>query len=119
MKLSGAFSELSSERVTTTSAAEIAEKLKPWLDHIFECFKPDRIMFGSDWPVCNVRGPAGEDSWTLWKDVVSITLDRRNLSDYEKERVWYETANEAYRLHADCPRRCIADHKVAHEGTLG
>ena len=29
-----------------------AEDFKPCLDVVFEAFGPDRLMFGSDWPVC-------------------------------------------------------------------
>ena len=29
-----------------------AEDFKPYLDVVFEAFSPDRLMFGSDWPVC-------------------------------------------------------------------
>jgi len=29
-----------------------ADDFKPYLDVIFEAFSPDRLMFGSDWPVC-------------------------------------------------------------------
>jgi L-fuconolactonase len=28
----------------------------PYLDVAVECFGPDRVMFGSDWPVCTVAG---------------------------------------------------------------
>ena len=28
--------------------------LRPYLDVVFEAFGPERIMFGSDWPVCTV-----------------------------------------------------------------
>lgn len=98
MKLSGAFSELGTDRLSTSSAATIADRMKPWLDHVFECFQPDRIMFGSDWPVCNVRGPATEDSWTVWKDVVQTVLDQRGLSSEEQEMIWSGTALTAYRL---------------------
>lgn len=28
----------------------------PYLDVVFECFGTDRIMFGSDWPVCKLAG---------------------------------------------------------------
>ncbi|HEX6972075.1 MAG TPA: amidohydrolase family protein [Limnochordia bacterium] len=28
------------------------DDLKPYVDHVFEVFGPDRVMFGSDWPVC-------------------------------------------------------------------
>jgi L-fucono-1,5-lactonase len=29
-----------------------AEDFKPYLDVVFDSFAPDRLMFGSDWPVC-------------------------------------------------------------------
>lgn len=29
---------------------------KPFLDVVFEAFAPDRLMFGSDWPVCLLAG---------------------------------------------------------------
>lgn len=31
-----------------------AEDCKPYLDAVFESFGPERLMFGSDWPVCLV-----------------------------------------------------------------
>jgi L-fuconolactonase len=30
--------------------------LRPYLDVVFEAFGPDRLMFGSDWPVCLLAG---------------------------------------------------------------
>lgn len=98
LKLSGAFSELSTDRVQAKSAEEIADRMKPWLDHLFTCFVPDRIMFGSDWPVCNIRGPAVEESWSVWRGVVQIALEQRGFSEKEQERIWSGTAVEAYRL---------------------
>lgn len=32
----------------------------PYLDVVFESFGPDRIMYGSDWPVCLVAGSYGQ-----------------------------------------------------------
>jgi L-rhamnono-1,4-lactonase len=61
-------------------------------------FTPQRIMFGSDWPVCNVRGPGDEKSWHHWRNVVGEVLRRANLSDSEKDRIWFGTAMEAYRI---------------------
>ncbi len=29
---------------------------RPYLDVVFEAFGPGRVLFGSDWPVCNVAG---------------------------------------------------------------
>ena len=98
MKLSGAFSELSPGRVPQTSASDIVDRMAPWLDHVFRSFGPARVMFGSDWPVCNVRGPAAEDSWVVWRDVVECALARKGLGDEERRMVWGGTAVEAYRL---------------------
>lgn len=55
-------------------------------------------MFGSDWPVCNVRGPGDQKSWNLWRAVVELALDRYKLSDEARDRIWYGTAVEAYHL---------------------
>jgi L-fuconolactonase len=33
-----------------------ADHCKPYLDAVFEAFGPDRLMFGSDWPVCLLAG---------------------------------------------------------------
>lgn len=98
MKLSGAFSQLGSGKVDTYSAAEIADRIQPWTDTIFECFGSSRIMFGSDWPVCNISGPAGEESWSAWWEVVSEVLKRRELDGSALDRVLSGTASEAYRL---------------------
>lgn len=99
MKLSGAFSELPS-RTTLTKPSDIAAYLRPWITHVLKCFGTNRVMFGSDWPVCNLRGPQGEDSWVAWKDVVeSILTDCvYDLGKDEQEHVWYKTGEEAYRL---------------------
>lgn len=34
----------------------VAEDFKVYLDTVFEAFGPERLMFGSDWPVCTVAG---------------------------------------------------------------
>lgn len=33
-----------------------ADDFKPYLDTVFEAFRPDRLMYGSDWPVCLLAG---------------------------------------------------------------
>jgi L-fuconolactonase len=40
---------------------------QPYLDSVFEAFGPERIMLGSDWPVCTVAGS--------YADIVSIIVD--------------------------------------------
>ena len=46
-KLSGLVTEADWGRWT-------AEQIRPYLDVVFDCFGPDRLMIGSDWPVCLV-----------------------------------------------------------------
>jgi L-fuconolactonase len=36
------------------------EDFKPYLDVIFDCFGIDRLVFGSDWPVCRLAATYGE-----------------------------------------------------------
>jgi L-fuconolactonase len=39
------------------------ETLKPYAEHIVHCFGPERVMWGSDWPVLNLNG-----SFDRWRD---------------------------------------------------
>jgi L-fuconolactonase len=45
------------------------EQLAPYIDVAFDCFGPDRLMIGSDWPVCTVAA-----SYTRAMDVVKDYL---------------------------------------------
>lgn len=45
------------------------EQIAPYIDVAFECFGPDRLMIGSDWPVCTVAA-----SYTRAMDVVKNYL---------------------------------------------
>jgi len=46
------------------------EDIRPYLDVVFEAFGPDRLMFGSDWPVCLLAADYRE-VWGLVDDYVS------------------------------------------------
>lgn len=35
------------------------QQLRPYLDVAFDCFGPDRLMIGSDWPVCTIAAGYG------------------------------------------------------------
>jgi L-fuconolactonase len=48
-KLSGLVTEADWQRWTP-------REIRPYLDVAFDCFGPDRLMIGSDWPVCTVAG---------------------------------------------------------------
>jgi L-rhamnono-1,4-lactonase len=97
MKLSGGFSELPPFASTPDlDVASLVDRLQPWTDVVFEVFGPERVMFGSDWPVCNIAGGGNEVSWSRWKRVVENVLERRELTDEQKKGVWGEVAAKAY-----------------------
>jgi L-fuconolactonase len=70
------------------------EHLRPYVDHLLACFGPDRILWGSDWPVVNLAG--GYDRWreaaeALVPDaahpaIFGATADRIYLSNRGKPR---------------------------------
>jgi L-fucono-1,5-lactonase len=85
-KLSGLVTEADPRRWTE-------EALRPYIDTVLEAFGPERVMFGSDWPVCLLASKYGQ-----WVEIVSRAI--ANLSPHEQARVMGGTAVEAYRLHA-------------------
>ncbi|GAB2489835.1 amidohydrolase family protein [Algoriphagus taiwanensis] len=67
------------------------EDLFPYLEISLELFGPDRLMFGSDWPVCLVTGEY-EQVFRVIEDFTS------QLSSSEQDRIWGETALEFYQI---------------------
>jgi L-fuconolactonase len=65
--------------------------LTPYLDVAFECFHADRLMIGSDWPVCTVAG-----SYSRVMNVVKDYASR--LQRVEREAVLGRTAQTFWRL---------------------
>ncbi|TID26617.1 hypothetical protein E6O75_ATG01110 [Venturia nashicola] len=99
MKLSGAFSEIADQDPDHPwPVSKVVERIRPWLEHVLQTFTAQRIMFGSDWPVCNVRGPGDSKSWGHWRNIVEALLKEQGLSEQEKDRIWYRTAEEVYKL---------------------
>jgi len=68
-----------------------AEDLRPYVDHAIECFGWDRVMFGSDWPVCTLSA-----SYRQWVDaLVSLT---RGAGEVNQKKLFQENAIRIYRL---------------------
>ncbi|KIW34499.1 uncharacterized protein PV07_01275 [Cladophialophora immunda] len=97
MKLSGFFSELpEQDESSPPDVAALVERTKPWVDVVFKAFGPSRIMFGSDWPVCNVGGPGVVKSWSHWHELVEAILASQELTADEQAQIWSGTAVKAY-----------------------
>jgi L-fuconolactonase len=67
------------------------EQLLPYLEIALELFGPDRLMYGSDWPVCLLAGEY-EQVYRVLDDFTS------QLTSSEKNRILGETAAEFYRI---------------------
>lgn len=61
---------------------------KPYIDFCVEKFGPDRLMIGSDWPVCLVAGS--------YDSIIGATFSA--LSESEKESIMGKTATGFYNL---------------------
>lgn len=69
-----------------------AASLRPAVDHALESFGPDRLMFGSDWPL--VRLTRGYTAW--WETYLQLTAA---LGAAEQEAIDHGTARRVYGVH--------------------
>ena len=67
------------------------EDIRPFADHVLHVFGADRVMWGSDWPVCRLQS-----TYDDWHDI-ALTLTS-GLSNQEHSDVFGETAARFYRL---------------------
>ncbi len=72
-------------------AAWTPADLEPYVDAVLDSFGPNRMMFGSDWPVCIVAG-----GYRRWIDTAKSLTEK--LSADEGNWVWHRTATTTYRL---------------------
>ncbi|MDN3279189.1 amidohydrolase family protein [Frankia sp. RB7] len=68
-----------------------AERLFPFVQHVANCFGEDRLIFGSDWPVCLLAGSYGEI-----KSALEACLAKSGAS--VREKAFGVNAKRAYRL---------------------
>lgn len=67
------------------------EEIYPYLDIAFEAFGTERLMYGSDWPVCNLAG-SYERAYELFFAYM------QSFSEHEKESVFGLNAQKFYNL---------------------
>jgi L-fuconolactonase len=67
------------------------EQIEPFIDEVFEAFGADRIMYGSDWPVCLLAG-SYDDQFSVVENYIS------RLTENEKRKVLAENAKRFYNL---------------------
>jgi L-fuconolactonase len=67
------------------------EDFSPFIETILDAFGTERLMIGSDWPVCRLAGS--------YEDIIEITVKHlKGLSPHEKDAVFGLNAVKAYQL---------------------
>jgi microsomal dipeptidase-like Zn-dependent dipeptidase len=66
--------------------------LEPYVAHVVRAFGPDRLMWGSDWPVCLLAAPYAR-VLEVAREILS-----RHLSAEDLERVFTTNARRVYRI---------------------
>lgn len=77
--------------VTEAGADWRTGDLEPYAAHVLEVFGPQRVMWGSDWPVCRLRSDYAD--WHKAAEVLTA-----HLSEADREAVFGGTAARFYRL---------------------
>ena len=83
-KLSGLIAYTAPDRCTPNA-------LRPYLEHVIACFGWDRVVWGGDWPVCNLT--ASLKQWVHFLDEILAAESPANLA-----RLYHDNARRIYRV---------------------
>ncbi|KAI9272179.1 hypothetical protein EDC94DRAFT_251779 [Helicostylum pulchrum] len=89
VKISGLVNELSSH---DDDEKNVALQLKPFIQVALESFGIDRMMYGGDWPVCEIVGT----TWQSWLQILCETV--KDWSEDDKEKLFVTNATRIYKL---------------------
>ena len=73
------------------TSQDLADTTRDWYLHMIDCFRPDRCMFESNFPVDKASCSYG----VLWNSFKRIA---DGFSDDEKQALFHDTAARTYRL---------------------
>ena len=77
--------------VTEASPDWRIQDLRPYVDHLLETFGAQRLIWGSDWPVCTLNS-----SYSRWVQATEDLL--KGLSSTDQEAILGKNAVQVYRL---------------------
>lgn len=77
--------------VTEADDGWTIDDLRPFADHVLTAFGAERVMWGSDWPVCRLQAEYAD-----WYEVAQALT--RNLSEQNRADVFGGTATRFYQL---------------------
>jgi len=67
------------------------DQLRPYLDRVFEIFGPERVVFGSDWPVMRLA-----IAYPRWVEIVDAAVT--DWPEVDRRKLFVENARRVYRL---------------------
>jgi L-fuconolactonase len=77
--------------VTTASENWTKAELKPYIDHLVAAFGYDRLMFGSDWPVCTLAA-----EYQQWLEALLWSV--QSATDADRQKLLHDNAQQFYRI---------------------
>lgn len=77
--------------ITEVGANWTAAQIEPFIDIALNTFGPDRLLFGSDWPVCLLAGEYSQVYQLIEKNI-------NHLSPSEQAAIWGNNASRVYNL---------------------
>lgn len=83
-KISGIVAYADPKRWTT-------DDLRPYVEHVITCFGWDRVLFGSDWPVCTLAA-----TFRQWVD--ALRLITKDAGEANQQKLFHDNAVRVYRL---------------------
>ncbi|MFM7315323.1 MAG: amidohydrolase family protein [bacterium] len=83
-KISGVIAGIDKEK-------DIATQLRAFVEHVWNAFGPDRVVFGGDWPVCLLGG-----TYSQWVTALRQIAEGRSKADQRK--LFHDNAVRIYRL---------------------
>jgi L-fuconolactonase len=85
------FCKLSGVVTEADYTAWTSEQIHPYMEAALAAFGPNRLLFGSDWPVCRVA-----TTYSNW--VRTVESFAQQLSTEERDALFHRNAVQAYRL---------------------
>lgn len=83
-KISGIIARVDKEK-------PLVPQLSPFVNHVWDSFGPDRVVFGGDWPVC-----LGGGTYAQWVTALREIAAKRRSTDQQK--LFHDNALRVYRL---------------------
>ena len=69
------------------------QTLRPIIEHCLDCFGWERVVWGSDWPVCNMGATLAQ-----WVEISRAVVAGADASPSQQRQLWSENARRIYRL---------------------